>query len=253
MDRTPAKNEEQAGRSLLAITAHPDDESGAFGGTLALYARQGVRVDIVCLTRGEAGRHRGPAQSREQLAEIRAAEFRDACALLGAGWCEILAFPDAGLIRLPVAEPGAALCRVVRERRPDVVLTLGPEGGYTGHADHTAVSLIATFAFHAAGRDGLFADAGPIHQAARLYYVTGPERMTGYPDVCFPPITTEVDVSSTFERKLEAFKRHQTQSPLFERFEAAARHMGPREYFHLAASRRGSGAACPERGLFEGL
>ncbi len=82
---------------LLAITAHPDDESGGFGGTLALYAARGVEVGVVCATRGEAGRHRGHTTSREELARVRAGEFHRACKFLGASWQEIYEYPDAGL------------------------------------------------------------------------------------------------------------------------------------------------------------
>ena len=64
---------------FLAITAHPDDETGSFGGTLALYAARGVAIEVVCATRGEAGRNRGSARTREELAEMRSREFLQAC------------------------------------------------------------------------------------------------------------------------------------------------------------------------------
>ncbi len=221
---------------LLAITAHPDDESGSFGGTLALYAARGVAVEVVCATRGEAGRHRGPAQTPQEVAELRAGEFRRACQVLGVGWCEIWDYPDGGLNRVGFLNLGARLCRLIRERRPEVVLTMGPEGGFSGHADHSAITHFATFAFHAAGRKDLFPECGRPHRPSRLYYATGPDALPEFPTVSFSPVSVEIDISETFERKMQAFECHLTQSPLFARFRAAAQRFGRREYFHLAAS-----------------
>lgn len=237
--------------SLLAITAHPDDESSGFGGTLAIYARRGASVGIVCATCGEAARNRGGARSREDLCRMRREEFGRACSVLGASWREILDYPDGGLNQVALPDLGVRLCAVIRERKPDVVLSFGPEGAYTGHPDHAAISLFATFAFHAAGRESRIAEAGPPHQAQRLYYLTAPAPLSGYPHVCFSPITHEMDISETYERKLQAFEMHHTQAPLFARFRAATAHLGPREYFHLAAGKpAGEGL---QRDLFAGL
>ncbi len=237
---------------LLAITAHPDDESGSFGGALALYAARGVTVEVLCATSGEAARNRGVARTPEELAELRRQEFRRACDLLGVSWRDIWDYPDGGLNRIALPEIGARLCRVIRERRPDLVLTFGPEGGFTAHADHSAISHFATFAFHAAGRKEAFPEAGPPHRPHRLYYATGRAALHGYPQVCFSPVSAEIDISETFERKLQAFECHQTQAPLFPRFRKAAQGRGPREYFHLAAS-DGPPAPGMDRDLLGGL
>lgn len=237
---------------LLAITAHPDDESGSFGGALALYAARGVVSEVLCATSGEAARNRGPARTPEELAQIRRQEFHRACDLLGVSWQEIWDCPDGALNRAGLLEIGARLCGVIRQRRPDVVLTLGPEGGFTAHPDHSAISHFATFAFHSAGRQELFPEAGAPHRPHRLYYATGRSPLSGYPQVCFSPISAEIDISETFQRKLEAFECHQTQAPLFARFRKAAQRLGPREYFHLAAW-NGSHAPGMERDLFAGL
>lgn len=237
---------------LLAITAHPDDESGGFGGTLALYTARGVEVGVVCATRGEAGRHRGNTTSREELARVRAGEFHRACKFLGASWQEIYEYPDAGLTKVPLEDLGVRLCALIRARRPDVVVTFGPDGAYTGHRDHAGISHHATFGFHAAGRETLFPEAGAPFAPARLYYLTGRQPLPGYPQVTFSPVDVEMDVSQTYARKLEAFMHHGTQSPLFERFRASTERSGPREYFHLAASRDGRVEGI-QHDLFAGL
>ena len=240
---------------LLAITAHPDDETGSFGGTLALYATRGITTEVVCATRGEAGRNRGSARTPQELAEMRSREFHQACELLGVSWHEIWEYSDGGLNRVGFLDLGRRLCEVIRQRQPAVVLTLGPEGGYTAHPDHVAISHFATFAFHAAGhaagRQNLFPETGEPYQPSRLYYASGLAPLPGYPQVCFSPATVEMDISETLQRKLEAFECHHTQSPLWPRFRAAVKHLGPREWFHLAAA----AAPPPElnRDLFAGL
>ena len=238
--------------SLLAMTAHPDDETGSFGGTLALCAAGQVTTEVVCATRGEAARNRGSARTGEELAEMRSRELDQACELLGVSWHEIWDYPDGGLNRVGLLDLGRRLCGVIRQRRPTVVLTLGPEGGFTGHLDHVAISHFATFAFHAAGRQDFFPETGQPYQAQRLYYATGLNPLAGYPQVCFSPVTVEVDIAKTFQRKLEAFQCHHTQAPLFPRFRAALERVGPTEWFHLAAA----SAALPpgmNHDLFAGL
>lgn len=237
---------------LLAVTAHPDDESGALGGTLALYARRGVSVEVVCATRGEAGRHRGQARTDAELAATRVEEFHDACRLLGVSWNQIWEYPDRALNRIGLPDLGVRLCRVIRERRPDVIVSMGLEGGLSGHPDHAAITHFATFAFHAAGRPDLYPECGPPHQARKLYYPTAPAPSPAHPQVCLSPVMAEIDIAETFQLKIAAFERHLTQSPLFTRLRRSLEHLGTREYFHLAAS-NAPGAAGIEHDLFSGL
>ena len=237
---------------LLAITAHPDDESASFGGTLALYARRGAGVEVVCATRGEAGRHRGEARTSEELAQTRVREFQDACQLLGVTWNQIWEYPDRGLERISLPDLGVRLCRVIRERRPEVVLSLGLEGGLSGHPDHAAISHFAAFAFHAAGRRDLYPECGPPHQARKLYFATAPAPSPAHPEICLSPVHAEIDVSETFDLKVAAFQCHRTQSPLFARLRRALDHLGRREYFHLAACTATPPAGL-ERDLLSGL
>src|SRR3974377_1644822 len=108
---------------LLCITAHPDDEDGAFGGTLALYAERGVEVSVVCLTAGTAARNRGDARNDEELAELRTAEFQASCAFLGIRHGEVLRYPDSKLDRANSADVVGELVLRIRRLRPHVVLT----------------------------------------------------------------------------------------------------------------------------------
>ena len=89
---------------LLCITAHPDDEAGGFGGTLALYAERGVEISVVCLTAGTAARNRGDAKTDAELAEMRTRELGDSCRLLGIKQWEVLGYQDGHLAEAPLPE-----------------------------------------------------------------------------------------------------------------------------------------------------
>ena len=97
---------------MLGITAHPDDEAGAFGGSLLLYHSRGVETYVVCLTSGQAATNRGKARSDEELAVIRRAEFAESCRVLRVTRAEILNYPDGALDRATVC---AARCLLVED------------------------------------------------------------------------------------------------------------------------------------------
>ena len=139
---------------ILGITAHPDDEAGAFGGTLLLYHSRGVETYVICLTRGQAASNRGEAMSDEELGELRRAEFMASCKILQVTEAQILNYPDSALNKTDFYAVIGDLTRRVRTIKPHLILTMGPEGAITGHPDHSMASIFATMAFHwAAHRD----------------------------------------------------------------------------------------------------
>ncbi len=226
-------------RRMLVVTAHPDDEVGGFGGTLLKYRSQGVETYVVCLAAGEAGTHRGHAKSDEELAEIRRAEFAAACNVLKLtqGW--VLDHKDGALDRENCYRLVGELVRHLRELRPHVVLTFGPEGAVTGHPDHSMVSVFTTLAFQWAGRKNRYADQlwnglEPF-RAQKLYYQATAYLIPERPPISPSPITCEIDIAAQIEQKLRAFKQHHSQAPLFETFETYAR-LRLKESFHLAAT-----------------
>lgn len=181
-------------RTLLAVLAHPDDESFGPGGTLARYAAEGVNVHLICATNGEAG-----VMSKELMvgysnpAERRIAELRCAVSRLGLSSVHLLGYRDSGMAGSPdnnhpdclaQADPHEVAARVtghVRELRPQVVITFDPMGGYK-HPDHIAMHRAAVTAFHAAGDPAAYpeqlAQGLATHAPQKLYYYTGiPRRM----------------------------------------------------------------------------
>lgn len=235
-------------RRLLCVTAHPDDEAGNFGGTLAKSASMGVQTCVICLTAGEGARNRGRAVDREDLAATRTQELARACALLKVSSHQVWSYPDAHLMEVDFHEAAGRLVKVVREFRPQVVLAFGPEGGFTAHPDHGMAGLLAAAAFHWAAQERYFPQAGkPPFQAERLFISTGTMQPPQAPPVLLPPVDIEVDISAFLEIKIAAFKQHATQAPLASRFEDFVRKLsGGLERYHLAAAPFGC-----ERGLLQ--
>jgi len=226
---------------LLCITAHPDDEAGAFGGSLLLYAERGVETHILCLTPGQAATHRGTATSDAALAAIRRREFDASCKILNVTHGEVLDYPDAALDRTNFYEVVADLTARVRRIRPHVMLAIGPEGAVTAHPDHSMASLFATMAYHWAGRSNRFTDqlANGLqpHRTQKLYYGTALFNLPDRQPISLSPVTAVIDIGQArLERKISAFKAHTTQSPLFHLFENHVRLREDKEFFHLAAT-----------------
>lgn len=131
-------NEPKANR-ILAVLAHPDDESFGAGGTLAKYAHKGVQVILLCATRGEAGIS---GVAPEEAGAIREEELLQAAEYLGIE-VHFLGYQDGELLK---ADPLKLLENVacwIDTVQPQVVLTFGPDG-VSGHPDHVTISHIVT-------------------------------------------------------------------------------------------------------------
>ena len=241
---------------LMVITAHPDDEAGGFGGSLRVYADRGVETFVVCLTPGQAATHRGGAKDDQELAAMRRKEFAASCEILGVSRGLVLDYPDGQLHRQDLYRVVCDLTRHVREFRPQVLLTFGPEGGITAHVDHSMASIFATLAFHWAGRDNRFPDQldGNLkpHCTQKLYYATSNFTLPDRQPVTLAPITTTIDIGKHVETKMNAFRAHTSQSPLWARFEDRLRKLMREERFHLVASVK-SEAVSGETDLLAGI
>ena len=241
---------------LLGITAHPDDEVGAFGGSLLLYRSRGVDTHVLCLTPGQAATNRGQARSDGELAAIRRAEFAAACKILEVSGAQVLDYPDGGLCRMDFYSVVGDLTRRVRILKPHVILTMGTEGAITGHLDHAMASLFATMAFHWAARTDMYpehlSEGLEPHRAQKLYYCTASFVLPDRQPVSPPPATAVIDVAQFVETKIRAAQAHQTQAPLMQLFSKTLRRFGAVELFHLAAANRPS-TTTPETDLFAGI
>jgi LmbE family N-acetylglucosaminyl deacetylase len=245
-------------RKLLCVTAHPDDEAGAFGGTLLLYAERGVETSVICLTAGTAARNRGSASTDDELAELRRAEFAESCKVLGISYGEVLDYPDGKLDRVDLYQVVGELVLRIRRIRPQVMITFGPDGGLTGHLDHAMAGVFGTMAFEWAGRpdrypEQLHQDVTP-HRTQKLYYHTADFTLPDRQPISQPTVSTKLEIGQDrFDIKAKAFQQHKSQAPLFEKVRKnLGDTLGGVEMFHLAAA-RSSREAKFETDLFDGV
>jgi LmbE family N-acetylglucosaminyl deacetylase len=241
---------------MMVVTAHPDDEASSFGGSLRLYRERGVETCVICLTAGQAATHRGGARNDQELAAMRRKEFAAACEILKVSRALALDYPDGQLHRLEMQHVVSDLALRIRQFRPQVLLTFDPAGGITGHTDHSMASIFATLAFHWAGRNNRFPHqlngSATAHRTQKLYYATADFILPGRQPVILAPMTTVIEIGDYLEAKLEAFRAHVSQQPLWSFFEEYARKRGRREIFHLVAAEKAD-SVTEESDLFGGV
>jgi mycothiol S-conjugate amidase len=171
---------------LMAVHAHPDDESSKGAATMARYVREGVEVLVCTMTGGERGDILNPAMDRPEvkadLARIRRGEMARAREILGVEQ-RFLGFTDSGLPEgdpkpplpegcfalTPLAEAAAPLVQAVREFRPHVILTYDENGGYP-HPDHIKTHQVTVEAFEAAADPDKYPGRGEPWQPLKMYY-----------------------------------------------------------------------------------
>lgn len=284
-------------RTILAVFAHPDDEVFAAGGTLARYAAAGVATVLVTCTRGENGEISDPAlATAETIGDVRTAELAEAVDALGIGQSLFLGFRDSGMAGQPTNDDPASfhaadasdavgrLVRLIRQHRPQVVLTHNEHGDY-GHPDHVRANRFVTEAFRQAGDPSAYPDAGAPFSPRKLYYGAFPRQSMqrlaealheagiespfqnrdlrdteGRPVELGTPddmVTTEVDVTSVLDRKRRAFFAHRTQFGeghfLRTMPDELYRRLWTHEYFRLIEGPGGAANGRRETDLFAGL
>jgi LmbE family N-acetylglucosaminyl deacetylase len=266
---------------LMAVLAHPDDESMGVGGVLAKYAAEGIEVAIVVATRGQRGRYHGLPQGDPghpgpiELARLRAGELEAAARVLGIRDVALLDYEDQALDRAVPGEAVGQIARHIRRVRPHVVVTFGPDGTY-GHPDHIAISQLTAGAIAEAGRHGTDQTAhSDGHLVSKFYYLVWPQDMLDAFDhayrrlvslvdgverrvVAWPEwqITTIVDTRARWETVWRAVSCHQTQVNAYEKLLQlpAEQHeaLWGRQCFYRVFSRVNGGRQ-RETDLFEGL
>ncbi|MGC0362956.1 N-acetyl-1-D-myo-inositol-2-amino-2-deoxy-alpha-D-glucopyranoside deacetylase [Rhodococcus sp. 27YEA15] len=240
-----------ATKRLLLVHAHPDDEAITTGGTIAKYAAEGVQVTVLTCTLGEEGEVIGDrwaglvASESDQLGGFRIGELTASLETLGAEPARFLGgagrYRDSGMVGTPsAANPKAfvnadtddavrAIADVIRELRPQVVITYDPEGGY-GHPDHIQAYQLTTTAV-AAAADPDWSAPGLPWRTSKLYWTVTEHRSLDdglasigeYPDSWRLPepgelpsvddslVTTAIDVGAVMAVKIKALQAHATQ------------------------------------------
>ena len=262
---------------LMAVLAHPDDESLGFGGTLATYAAEGVETYLVTATRGERGWTGDPAANpgEEALGRIREGELHAAARVLGLREVQLLDYIDGDLDQADPAEAIAKIAEHLRRVRPHVVVTFDPQGAY-GHPDHIAICQFTTAAIvEAASASAARAQGQRPHQVAKLYYMAQPETFIAAYQAAFGDlvmhidgvarralpcaewmITTRLDTSRYAEQVWEAVACHRSQLPNYGALRSlSAAHFaaiwGQQTYYRVFSLVNGGRSV--EHDLFEGL
>lgn len=174
-------------KTILAVLAHPDDESFGLGGTLALYASKGYNAYYVCATRGEAGSaDEEYMKGFKDTAEMRTDELMRAAKELGLKEVFFLGYRDSGMpgmdanqhpdaqINASVEEVAGRVVKYIRELKPDVVLTFDPIGGYK-HPDHIHIHKATVLAFANSDNASFYPEAGAPFKPQALYFHVFPK------------------------------------------------------------------------------
>ena len=278
-------------RRMLLVHAHPDDETIGTGATMARYAAEGVAVTLVTCTLGEEGEVLEPglehlaADQDDALGQHRIGELAAACEALRVTDHRFLGGPgrwrDSGMMGTPANERPDCFWRadldeavrelvgIVRETRPQVVVTYDSNGGY-GHPDHIQAHRVTVAAFDAAADPSYAPELGEPWQASKLYFGAVPRSVLqmgidllreagdssgffgvekaedlpfGVPD---EQVTTEIDASEHLEAKVAAMRAHKTQIAVDGPFFALSNNIGQRafgiEHFTLGRGERGEGS-----------
>ncbi len=270
--------------TLMAVHAHPDDEASSTGGVLASYSDQGLRTVVVTCTNGEFGDAPGsvkPGQAghdEQAVAQLRLAELRQSCKILGVEHLELLGYHDSGMpdwdykdrpdafCNIPLQVVAGRIGELIEQYRPQVLVSYDDEGMYQ-HPDHVHTARAAAAAFRAStipaklyqtamrpsswrriwealrdlGED--VPDRGEITDEQRQQMAEAEQR-----------ITTTVNITAVLARKREALFAHasQVQESWFAKIppDIATEAFGYESFVRVADS---TGAAVPEDDLFAGL
>jgi N-acetyl-1-D-myo-inositol-2-amino-2-deoxy-alpha-D-glucopyranoside deacetylase len=264
--------------TLLLVHAHPDDEAISTGGVMMKARANGHRVVLVTATRGEVGEihNMDEKATRPHLGEVRTKELEKAARILGVNRSVFLGYRDSGMVgtadnenpksfhQAPLDEAAGRLEAILREEKPEVVVTYAEDGTY-GHPDHIKAHHVTNAALDLLEKESwrprkLYYAVIP-RSAMKAFMEQMPEearqqglgmQIPGTPDEL---ITTKVDVSEFVDRKREAFAAHVSQIDPNSWFANMAdqdyRLAFGTEHYQLARGKPGS--ELPESDLFSGI
>jgi LmbE family N-acetylglucosaminyl deacetylase len=255
---------------LMAVLAHPDDESLGVGGALAKYASEGIETFVVTATRGDRGRFFDGVDRPDnaEVGRVREGE-------LGVREVVVLDYPDGDLDRAHPAEAIGHIVAQIRRVKPDVILTFDQYGAY-GHPDHIAICHHTTAAIAVSG-DASYATspASAPHRVSKLYYMVHDEERWGAYQAAFKTlvsrvdgeereatawprwaITTRIDARANWQTVWRAVQCHRTQNAIYGGLdnltpEDHERLWGTQQYYRVFSLVNGGRAS--ETDLFEGL
>lgn len=216
-----------SGKTIVAVFAHPDDETFGPGATLHKLAQHN-EVYIICATCGEAGQN-GSHEHTRSISEIRREELENAGKVLGVKGILFLGFEDGALCNNQYHSIADAIEQRLEELQPDILLTFEPKG-VSGHIDHMAISMITTFVFRKCSSASTLYYYGNLKERAATrkdYFIYFPP---GYERSEFDEI---VDISDVWDVKVTAMEQHKSQIKDMQNILESAKHFPKEEYFFL--------------------
>lgn len=202
-------------------------------------------MGLLTLTRGDAGLWFDKDQgswSKPDLGAERAKEWAAAVACIGFQWSRLLRYPDGGLKDAPVDVITADIVAAIRDLRPEIVVTFGPEGAGSEHDDHRSASFFAARGFARAAIADQYPERGAPHAARRLFFNATPYAADAPAVFGAVTPTHTIDIAQYEERKIAAFECHRTQFKDRQFFHDVLRRRQGKEHFHLAIDRTGAPA-----------
>lgn len=207
---------------ILGCFAHPDDEVFMMGGIACHYAAQGVQLGVVCGTRGERGSCGNPPLcSIEELPKVREQELRNAVKIVDIEHLHVLDYQDQHLWEAPIDEIRRTLVGILRQHRPQIVITFDPHGANM-HTDHVAIARFTYDAIGAAADASWYPDLGAAHRVKRLLW-NPPVPVFNLGDLNEtersqqPGLDFWFDIRPYSERKGDSLKAHKTQHQSVEK------------------------------------
>lgn len=200
-------------KKVLAIFAHPDDESFTSAGYLHKLVKKGAIVNLVCATKGEKG-STGifPLCQRKELGEFRSVELKKASRIIGIKKISFLGLLDGSLDKINIQTLNNYILPILNEYKPDLIITF-PKSGISGHPDHIQISKAVTFSFKKYLKN---------NPKTELYYCTIPDKFIKndkiednyckrYKKSIINNIDLIVNISEELNIKIKAIKCHKTQ------------------------------------------
>ena len=206
-------------------------------------AAAGHTIALLTLTRGDAGLWLGKtfgSWSKAELGAERATEWAAAVTTIGYHWSRLLRYPDGGLKDAPPDVITADIVAAIREVRPEIVCTFGPEGAGSEHDDHRSASYFAARGFARAAVADQYSERGAPHLARRLFFSATPYVADAPAAFGATTPTHVIDVSAFEQQKAAAFECHKTQHKDRDFFYDLLKRRAGKEYFHLAIDRSGA-------------
>lgn len=212
-------------KKMLLVVAHPDDEAFCMGGIIALAVKSRARIQVVCATRGEKGKHNlKKSVSEKRLGKIRSRELEKALLVLGAEAPIFLNYLDGLLNQANEKEIIFKITKIIRQIKPYNVITFGPDG-ITGHRDHIAISRFASKAFQITfkeknGPKELYwrVNSSAENKIFQQMFISRQKTEKHYQKELIKLLYTDqdlfkMDISSFIDLKLKAAQEHKSQNP----------------------------------------